>query len=395
MSRRGVLDAIVVGGGAIGAALALALAQDGFEVALVEARAPKPWRIEDDVDLRVVALASDARALLDDLRVWPQIESARVGPCRRMRVWDASAPGELRFDAADRGEAALGWIVENALIQHALWRALADEPRVDVRCPAEVAAVSDGESSIEVSLADGTRVHARAVFAADGAASALRAMLGIECDGRAYGQRAIVAHVGTSRPHESTAWQRFLPGGPLAFLPLADGRSSIVWTLAEADAARVLALDDAAFLAELGCAFDFRLGEIVSTTRRAAFPLQMRSARSYVAGRVALVGDAAHVVHPLAGQGMNLGFRDVACLARVLRDARERGSDIGAAYVLRRYERERRSENKLAARAFDTIERVFGSANPAAAAARGIALSVGGRLAPLREIMMAAASGRI
>jgi 2-octaprenyl-3-methyl-6-methoxy-1,4-benzoquinol hydroxylase/2-octaprenylphenol hydroxylase len=121
----------------------------------------------------------------------------------------------------------------------------------------------------------------------------------------------------------------------------------------------------------------------------------MRSARSYVAGRVALVGDAAHVVHPLAGQGMNLGFRDVACLGRVLRDARERGSDVGAAYVLRRYERERRSENKLAARAFDTIERVFGSANPAAAAARGFALSVGGRLAPLREIMMAAASGRI
>jgi 2-octaprenyl-3-methyl-6-methoxy-1,4-benzoquinol hydroxylase/2-octaprenylphenol hydroxylase len=394
MSRRGALDAIVVGGGAIGAALALALARDGAEVALVEARAPKPWRIEDDVDPRVVALASDARTLLDDLGVWPAIESARIGACRRMCVWDALVPGELRFDAADRGEASLGWIVENVLIQHALWQALANEPRVELGCPAEVAAVLDGESFAEVVLADGKRMNARVVLAADGAQSPVRAMLGIPWDGRDYGQRAIVAHVATARSHESTAWQRFLPEGPLAFLPLADGRSSIVWTLGDTEATRVLALDDAAFCTELGCAFDFRLGEIVSATRRAAFPLRMQSARRYVAGRVALVGDAAHVVHPLAGQGMNLGFRDVACLRRVLRATRERGGDIGAAHVLRRYERERRSENALAARALDAIERVFGSGNPAVAAARGVALSAGGRFAPLRGIMMEVASGR-
>jgi 2-octaprenyl-3-methyl-6-methoxy-1,4-benzoquinol hydroxylase/2-octaprenylphenol hydroxylase len=395
MSRRGVLDAVVVGGGAIGAALALALGRDGLRIALVEARAPKPWRIDDDVDLRVVALAPDARALLGDLGVWSAIESARGGPYRHMCVWDALAPGELSFDAADRGEAALGWIVENALIQHALWQALLDEPRVELRCPAEVAAVSDRESFVEVALADGTRIDARLALAADGAASPVRAMLGVECDGRDYAARALVAHVGTARPHESTAWQRFLPGGPLAFLPLADGRSSIVWTLRDAEAARVLALDDAAFRADLGCAFDFRLGEIVSATRRAAFPLRMQSARRYVAGRVALVGDAAHVVHPLAGQGMNLGFRDVACLRRTLRAASDRGTDIGAAPVLRRYERERRSENALAARALDAIERVFASGNPLVAQARGFALSAGGRLAPLREVLMAAASGRM
>ncbi|HVT31310.1 MAG TPA: UbiH/UbiF/VisC/COQ6 family ubiquinone biosynthesis hydroxylase [Rhodanobacteraceae bacterium] len=394
MNRRGALDAVVVGGGAIGAALALALGRDGFDVALVEARAPKPWRIGDDVDLRVVALAPDARALLDDLGAWRAIESARAGAYRCMRVWDALAPGELRFDAADRGEASLGWIVENALIQHALWQALVDEPRVVLRCPAEVAAVSDAGSLVEVALADGTRMSARAVLAADGAASPVRAMAGIDCADRDYEQRAIVAHVRTERPHEDTAWQRFLPGGPLAFLPLADGRSSIVWTLADADAERMLALDDGAFRAELGCAFDFRLGGILSSTRRAAFPLRMRSARRYVAGRIALVGDAAHVVHPLAGQGMNLGLRDVACLRRVLRSARESGSDIGAVHVLRRYERERRSENVLAARALDAIERVFGSTNPTAVAARGLALSTVGHLAPLREIMMGAASGR-
>ena len=395
MSRRGELDAIVVGGGAIGAALALGLARDGFDVALVEARAPKPWRAEDDVDLRVVALAADARALLDDLGVWPAIAGARVGPSRRMRVWDAIAPGELVFDAAENGEAALGWIVENALIQHALWSAIGAERGVRLLCPAEVAGVDNEADRVAATLADGTRLNARMLVAADGAESPLREQLGIACDNRDYAQRAVVANVATARPHESTAWQRFQPGGPLAFLPLADGRSSIVWSLPKDEAARVLALDDAAFRAELGAAFDFRLGEIAASTPRAAFPLRLRLAERYVAGRCVLAGDAAHVVHPLAGQGMNLGFRDVECLRRVLRDARERGGDIGAAHVLRRYARERRSENALAARVLDAIERVFGSTNPALATARGLALSAAGRLAPLRGIMMSAASGRL
>jgi 2-octaprenylphenol hydroxylase len=394
MNRRGELDAIVVGAGAIGSALALALARDGFDVALVETRAPKPWRADDDVDLRVVALASDARDLFVDLDVWSSIAGARMGPYRRMRVWDASAPGELDFDAAENGEAALGWIIENKLIQHALWQGVAAERGVRVLCPAEVAAVTNGEEHAEVTLADGTRLHTRLLLAADGAESPVRAMLGIDCGGREYPQRAVVAHVATARSHEDTAWQRFLPGGPLAFLPLADGRSSIVWSLPEAEAARVLALDDAAFRTELGCAFDFRLGEITAATTRAAFPLRMRLAEKYVSGRCVIAGDAAHVVHPLAGQGMNLGFRDVACLRRVLRDARARGSDIGATHVLRRYERERRSENALSARGLDVIERLFGTADTRVAALRGAGLAVVDRVEPVKSLFAAIAAGR-
>jgi 2-octaprenyl-3-methyl-6-methoxy-1,4-benzoquinol hydroxylase/2-octaprenylphenol hydroxylase len=231
MSRRGEFDAIVVGGGAIGAALALGLARDGLNVALVEARAPKPWRASEDVDLRVVALAADARALLEDLGVWPAIAGARIGPYRRMRVWDARAPGELAFDAADDGEAALGWIVENALVQHALWLALGAEPNARLACPAEVSGVENDADGVTATLADGTRLRARVLVAADGAESPIRAALGIACDTRDYAQRAVVANVATARPHEDTAWQRFLPGGPLAFLPLGDGRSSIVWSL--------------------------------------------------------------------------------------------------------------------------------------------------------------------
>jgi 2-octaprenyl-3-methyl-6-methoxy-1,4-benzoquinol hydroxylase/2-octaprenylphenol hydroxylase len=439
VNRRGELDAIVVGAGVIGAATALALACDGFDVALVEAREPKPWRADDDVDLRVVALAPDARDLLDDLGAWPTIAESRIGPYRHMRVWDALASGELAFDAADSGESALGWIIENKLIQHALWQALqahgaapapsrsadpsparvrgrndesrqrsgpaapprvsrnADESSGSVRliCPAEVAEVDDGENAVTATLSDGTRLRAHVMVAAEGAESSLRTKLGVAFEGRDYGQRAVVAHVATVRAHEASAWQRFLPGGPLAFLPLADGRSSIVWSLPDAEATRVLALDDEVFRAELGCASDFRLGAITGCTVRAAFPLRLRLAGRYVAGRCMLIGDAAHVVHPLAGQGMNLGLRDVRCLRRIVSDARTRGGDIGARHVLRRYERERRSENTLAAHGLDAIERLFGNQAAPVATLRGAGLATLSRIAPLRDLLAAAAAGRL
>lgn len=391
---RNQLDAIVVGAGPVGAVLALALARDGFEIALVEAREPKPWRVEDEVDARVVALAPDARELLGSLDVWTAIASQRASAYRQMRVWDASSPGELHFDAAERGEAALGWIVENRLVQCALWQECQSAVTLRVLCPAEVVEVENGDDAMVVTLTDGTRLRAKLLVAVEGAESSLRGKLGIAFEGRDYGQRALVAHVATERSHESTAWQRFRPGGPLAFLPLSDGRSSIVWSLPEAEAARMLALDDGAFRAELGCAFDFRLGAITATTPRLAFPLRLRLAERYVSGRCALVGDAAHVVHPLAGQGMNLGFRDVACLRRVLHEARERGSDAGAAHVLRRYERERRSENTLAACGFDAIQRVFGTDLEPFAFARGAALAAVGRLGLLKQAVADLAAGR-
>ncbi|MGA9421391.1 MAG: UbiH/UbiF/VisC/COQ6 family ubiquinone biosynthesis hydroxylase [Rhodanobacteraceae bacterium] len=425
MRRRRSLDAIVVGAGPIGAAITLALVRDGFGVAVIEAHAPKPWAMASAVDLRVVALAPDGRDVLDDLDVWPAIAASRVSPYRRMRVWDALAPGKLEFDAADRGEAALGYIVENRLIQHALWQVLTESDgdgvagsmarqddhatrfdadvrgadhrgaaKLRVYCPAQVASIEQGADEVTAVLADGTRLVAKVLIAADGAGSPTRALLGLEFKGRDYRQRAVVAHVATERAHEGTAWQRFLPGGPLAFLPLADGRSSIVWSLPEAQATRVLALDDDAFCREVGCAFDFRLGAITQATARASFPLRLRLAERYVAGRGVLIGDAAHVVHPLAGQGMNLGLRDVACLRRVLGQARTRGSDIGAEHVLRRYERERRSENTLAAHALDGIERVFDADVPPVALLRGAALGLADRVAPLKHLLADIAAGR-
>ena len=399
MNRRGEHDVVVVGAGVVGAATALALLREGFDVALVEARPAPTWNAADDVDARVVALAPDAVALLDDLGVWKSVTDARACAYSHMRVWDALAAGELSFAAEDRGETALGWIVENRLLQHVLWQALVEAgargAAIQLRVPGEVTAIENDERGVAATLADGSVVRARLLVAADGATSPIRTQLGIAVRERDYGQRAIVAHVGTERAHESTAWQRFQPGGPLAFLPLVDGRCSIVWSLQGNEAQRVLALDDAAFCAELGCALDFRLGNITSTTRRLAFPLRMRLAERYVVGRTLLIGDAGHAVHPLAGQGLNLGLRDVNNLRGQLRRAKARGIDAGAAQVLRRYERERRSENTLAANSFTLIERCFNSESIAVAGLRGLALAVADKVTPLKRVLMDAAAGRL
>jgi 2-octaprenyl-3-methyl-6-methoxy-1,4-benzoquinol hydroxylase/2-octaprenylphenol hydroxylase len=394
MSRRGVHDVAVVGAGMVGAALALELSRAGFDVAVIEPHPPTPWRESDEVDLRVVALAPSSAQLFGRLDVWKSIASARACAFRQMRVWDALAPGKLDFDAASRGESALGWIVENRLIQHVLWQAQQNDARIALHCPAKVTATEADAQRRTLVLDDGASLSAQLVVAADGAESALRAMVGISTHDRDYAQRAIVAHVATERPHEATAWQRFLPGATVALLPLADGRSSVVWSMSNAEADRLLALDDAAFCGELGAAFDFRLGTITSTTQRAAFPLRLKLADRYLAPRFALIGDAAHAVHPLAGQGVNLGLRDAAELAAALTAARDAKRDFSAESTLRRFERRRRSDNGLSAHGFDAIQRVFGSDSMTLAALRGAGLGLVDRIAPLKQMFARHAAGR-
>jgi 2-polyprenylphenol 6-hydroxylase len=231
------------------------------------------------------------------------------------------------------------------------------------------------------------------LVAADGAGSPLRERAGIGTHGRDYGQRAIVAHVHTERAHAQTAWQRFLPTGPLALLPLADGRSSVVWSLPEAEARRVQALDDAAFCNELGIASDFRLGRITAATPRAAFPLKLQLADIYQSNRFVLLGDAAHAVHPLAGQGVNLGLRDVAELRDTLAAAREEERDIAGAHILRRYARRRRSADTLDAYGFDALARIYAWQSLPLVAARGLGVRILDHLLPLKRRIAAHAAG--
>ena len=395
VSRRGPIDVAVVGGGVVGAACALALARHGLEVALLERAPPPAWRPAQR-DLRVYALAPDNAALLDALGVWQPVVRAGGGDVqayRRMRVWDAAGGGELVFDADAVGARELGWIVQHALLTDRLWSGLRDSA-VDLRTPGELVALEQTADVVDLRLADGSRLQARLAIAADGADSVLRRLAGLGVSRHDYGQAGVVAYVETAAPHEATAWQRFLPSGPLAFLPCADGTSSIVWTLPEVEASAVAALDDDAFGEALARAFDHRLGPCRAASARALFPLRRQLATACRSGRVLVVGDAAHVVHPLAGQGVNLGLRDVAALETMVAGALRRGLQWDAPDRLDRWSRTRRSENALAAHAFDGINRLFSNDAVAATLLRGPLLGVAGRVPGLAAGLWRRAAGR-
>ncbi len=392
MSRRMRRDVVVVGAGVVGAACALGLAKAGLNVVLVEARAPARWSRERP-DLRVFAFAPDNAAWLDELGAWRGILESRAQPYREMRVWDAAGGGELHFDADPLARRELGWIIENSLLAERLWQA-AVAAGVETVQPARVAGLEQDAEAVRLQLEDGGALEARLVVAADGAASRLRALAGIETDAHDYRQRGVVGYVESAQPHRRTAWQRFLPGGPLAFLPVDEGRrSSIVWSLPEEEAERVLALDDEAFGIELTQAFAARLGDVRPVSERAVFPLRRQLARSQVAGRVLLVGDAAHAVHPLAGQGVNLGLRDVSALVAEVREAATRGREFDAPHRLARWARKRRSDNVPSTLAFEAINRVYSNDALLPTLLRGHALGAANALAPLRNALWRHAAG--
>lgn len=391
-----MVDVAVAGGGVVGAAAALAMARLGLSVVLVEGRAPPAWSPARP-DLRVFAFAHDNAELFESIGAWEGVSGregrpTRLQPYRRMRVWDAAGGGELVFDADRLGRRELGWIVENGLLVDRLWAGLS-AAGVDLRCPARVEALEQDEQGVRLRLDDGGRLAARLVLAADGAGSTLRRLAGIGTHGHDYGQSGVVGYVRPGSPHEATAWQRFLPGGPLAVLPFADGLCSIVWSLRTAQAEAVLAMDDAGFGAALERAFDRRLGAMPPCSPRVAFPLRLQLADTHAAGRVLLLGDAAHVVHPLAGQGVNIGLRGVAALRDSVAAALARRQAWDTPQRIARWARTRRSEATVAARAFDAINRVHTSESAAAVLLRGHALGLAGRLPPLAGLLWKRAAG--
>jgi 2-octaprenyl-3-methyl-6-methoxy-1,4-benzoquinol hydroxylase/2-octaprenylphenol hydroxylase len=315
-------DVAVVGAGMVGAAAASLLARSGFSVAVVENREPAPFAADRPVGLRVSAFSPGASDILGEAGAWRQVERQRHCPYRRMVVEDREESVRLEFNAAEFGLERLGTIVENDLVQWALWQSLLTLGGIELFCPDRVTGLEYSGDDPVLRLESGESVTSRLLVGADGADSRIRRLLGIRQDHWEYGQSGLVCVVNTVTPNPGVAWQRFLEGGPLAFLPLADGASSIVWSLPDADARRLLERDEGDFLDELNQAIaggeNHWPDRVSDCGPRAAFPLSMRLGERYTASRGVLIGDAAHVVHPLAGQGVNLGLLDAAGLVEVL-----------------------------------------------------------------------------
>ncbi len=383
-------DVLIVGGGLNGPCLALALAQAGLSAVVVDAR-PAPPRTAPGFDGRAYSLALASQRLLAALEVWPRVADL-AQPIREVkasdgRAFDGAAPVFLHFDGAELTEGPMGAMLEDRFLFAALREGMAEAGVTVVH--GEVAAQETGA----VTLADGRRLAASLVVGADGRDSGTARRAGIARVGRAYGQTSLVCAVDHDRPHGGIAHQLFLPEGPLAILPLPGDRCSIVWTETAARAAGIQALDDAGYLAALQPRFGTFLGGLRLAGTRFTYPLGLSLATAWVAPRLALVGDAAHGVHPIAGQGLNLGFRDVAALAEVLAEAARRGEDIGALDVLRRYEAWRRFDTVAMALGMDAVNRLFSNDNPILRAARGIGMGVVTRTAPLRRAFQRQAAG--
>ena len=378
-------DLIIAGGGMVGSTLACALGQSDLKIALLEGLPLERIRPGDDLDSRVSAISRASQRILAAVGAWDGMTAWRVSPFREMRVWDATGFGQIHFDSAAIGEPLLGWIIENRVIQHALLEQARRLPAVDLLCPAALETVQALDNDCwRVQLNDERAFTTRLLVGADGAQSKVRQWANIDAGGWKYDQSAVVANVRSAESHQETAWQRFLPTGPLAFLPLHDGRCSIVWATAPEQADALLALDDTAFAHALTAAFDGRLGAIVDVGPRAAFPLRLQHAHAYVKPGIALIGDAAHVVHPLAGQGVNLGLLDAATPAEVLLEAIRTGHDIGSLRVLRRYERWRKGDNLLMMGMMDGFKRLFGASLPPAPLLRNLGLNLTDAAVPLK-----------
>lgn len=388
-------DILIVGGGLNGPALALAGAQGGLSSVVIDAR-PAPARGEPGFDGRAYSLAVASRRLLTAIGVWPMV-AERAQPILAIKASDGRAgagasPLFLHFDAAEIEEGPMGHMVEDRFLYAAFRSAMAAEPRITLLSGETVVAQSIGAQA-HLTLASGRVLTGRVIAGCDGRGSGTATRAGIGRTGWAYGQTALVTAVEHERPHNGTAHQFFMPEGPLAILPLSGNRSCIVWSETEAHAAVIQALPDADYLAALRPRIGDFLGEVRLAGERFSYPLSLSLADRYAMARLALVGDAAHGVHPIAGQGLNLGFRDVAALAEVLTLAARRGEDIGAADVLARYQHWRRFDTTALALGMDMVNRLFSNDNPVLRGLRDLGMGAVTRSPALRRGFIRAAAG--
>ncbi|MBN3561321.1 UbiH/UbiF/VisC/COQ6 family ubiquinone biosynthesis hydroxylase [Aliamphritea spongicola] len=387
-------DVLIVGGGMVGATIACALGGTELSVGVIELRMPEPFDHDQAHDMRVSAISLASENILRNVGAWSGLQNKRLCPYRRLKTWEVDAErAATEFNSADIGEDHLGHIVENRVIQLGLLEQLQQCDNVDLICPADIATIDYAAGASIITLADGQQLFGRLLIGADGAQSKVRSQVGIGVHSWDYEQHALVASVATELPQQDITWQQFTPTGPLAFLPLSGHQGSLVWYNTPAEARKLLAMSDDAFLAAVDSQFPDCLGGITGLLGRAAFPLRRQHAQEYVKEGVALVGDAAHTIHPLAGQGVNIGLLDAAALAEVLLDAARAGEDITAKQVLGRYEAQRRNQNLLMMQVMDSFYRLFSNDHLPLKLLRNIGLGAAGKLGPARNKVMRFAMG--
>ena len=385
------VDVVIAGGGLVGLTLGVALAGAGIETAVVDGAPPEAMK-DAAFDGRVSSIALGSRRVLDGIGVWPALADD-AQPILEIRVSDGDAPLFLHYDHETVGSDPLGYIVENRSIRNALLERAAALATLRHLAPASVEALEPAGSGVEARLADGRCVRARLAVAADGANSGLRAAAGIETVRWSYEQTGIVCTVLHERPHRGIAHERFLPAGPFAILPMTGDRSSLVWTERAALAPSLMEASSEVFAGELGARFGDFLGALEPTGPRWSYPLRLTHAKRYVAPRLALAGDAAHAIHPLAGQGFNLGIRDAAVLAELVVDRARLGLDIGGDDVLTHYQRRRRFDSVVLMGVTDGLNRLFSNDNQGLRLVRDMGLAAVNEMPPVKRFFMRHAMG--
>ncbi len=387
-------DLVIVGGGMVGASLAIALAGRGLDIVLVEAFEPGGGG-QPSYDDRAIALAHGTRLIFGALDLWPDL-APLAEPIDKIHVSDRGHCGVTRLSAADEGVPALGYVVTARDLGQVLNARLRDDRALRLIAPARVIDFTQGHDGVTVAIErDGVMqsLHCRLLVAADGGNSRIRQQLAVPVRQWRYGQSAVVANITPSRPHRGVAYERFTDAGPVALLPMGQDRCALVWTVADSEVEAVLAWDDQHFIDAFQARFGQRLGRFIKVGRRAAYPLGLLRARQSVRGRVAIIGNAAHTLHPIAGQGFNLGIRDVAALAEVVADAHAAGRDVGGADVLADYARWRSAEQRNVAIATDSLVRLFINPLRLVRAGRNIGLLAMEALPGLKHPLARAAMG--
>lgn len=388
-------DIVILGGGLVGLTMACALSvETGLNIILIDQRPPPSIELSSVYDLRVSAINHASKAILQYCGVWEALSSLRISPYQSMQVWDEKSPARIYFEATEIGQRYLGYIIEHSVLQQVLWNRLQEAKNIKILFDTKPLALSEENDFIAIQLSTGENLTCRLLIGADGGNSWVAQQAKLPVNQKDYGQHALVATVRLEQPHQCRAWQRFLSTGPIAFLPLADSHLvSIVWSTTQANASELQQMEEGEFNRILSRAIEFTFGTVAVQSPRVIFPLVQRHTRNYVKNRLALIGDAAHSIHPLAGQGVNLGLLDVACLAEVIAKTNKAGRDIGNLSCLRRYERWRKGENVAMLLAMQGFKQWFASQSFMAVQTRYWGFHLTDKLPLLKQFFMQRAMG--